>query len=77
MVRIKSNPYLQEVVDLYSLDGLSFREFLELETGKKFPICSFKDILEHHEELVGDVLHEIRPLAYFSNYLEYKFDFGV
>ena len=73
IVRIKSNHYLQEVVDLYSLEGLSFREFLELETGKKFPICSFQDILEHHEELVGDILCEIRPLAYFSNYLEYGY----
>ena len=73
IVRIKSNPYLQEVVDLYNLNGLSFREFLELETGKKFPVYSFQEIIDRHEEIVKDILDKIRPLAYFSNYLEHGY----
>lgn len=73
IVRIKSNPFLQGVVDMYNLNGLSFREFLELETGEKLPVYSFQEIVERHEEIVKCILEKIRPLAYFSNYLEYGY----
>lgn len=73
IVRIKSNPYLQGVVDMYNLSGLSFREFLELETGKDFPVYSFQEIIERHEEIVETILDKIRPLAHFENYLEYGY----
>ncbi len=73
IVRIKSNPYLNGVVDMYNLNGLSFREFLELETGKEFPVYSFRDIVENHEQIVENILRQVRPLAYFHNYLEYGY----
>lgn len=73
IVRIKSNEELQGIVDMYNLNGLSFREFLELETGEKFPVYSFQDIIERHEEIVEDILSKVRPLAYFGNYLEYGY----
>ncbi|MDE6451904.1 MAG: AAA family ATPase, partial [Odoribacter sp.] len=73
IVRINSNPYLQGVVDMYNLSGLSFREFLELETNEVFPVYSFQEIVEHHEEIVEHILNKIRPLAHFSNYLEYGY----
>ena len=38
IVRIKSNAYLKGIVDMYNLSGLSFREFLELETNQTFPV---------------------------------------
>lgn len=73
IVRINSNPYLQGVVDMYNLSGLSFREFLELETGEKFPVYSFQEIIEQHEDIVEDVLARVRPLAHFANYLVYGY----
>lgn len=73
IVRINSNPYLQGVVDMYNLSGLSFREFLELETGEKFPVYSFQEIIEQHEEIVEHILDKVRPLAHFVNYLEYGY----
>lgn len=73
IVRIKSNPYLKGVVDMYNLNGLSFREFLELETGKEFPVYTFRDIVENHEQIVENILKQVRPLAYFHNYLEYGY----
>lgn len=73
IVRINSNPYLQGVVDMYNLSGLSFREFLELETGQKFPVYSFQEMTERHEEIVEDILSKVRPLAHFGNYLEYGY----
>lgn len=73
IVRVKSNEYLKEIVDMYNLSGLSFREFLELETGYQFPVFSFKEIVEKHEQIVDDILAQIRPLAYFGNYLRYGY----
>lgn len=73
ILRVKSNPYLRDVVTMYNLNGLSFREFLELETGNKFPVFSFEDIVANHESIVADILREVRPLAYFGNYLKYGF----
>lgn len=73
IVRIKSNAYLKGIVDMYNLSGLSFREFLELETNQTFPVYSFADMVERHEEIVEDILKHVRPLAYFNNYLEYGY----
>ena len=70
IVRIKSNPYLKGVVDMYNLSGLSFREFLELETGQSFPVYSFPEIIENHEQIVEGILKNVRPLAHFVHYLE-------
>ena len=58
---------------MYNLSGLSFREFLELETNQTFPVYSFADMVERHEEIVEDILKHVRPLAYFNNYLEYGY----
>ena len=73
IVRIKSNPYLKGIVDMYNLSGLSFREFLELETGKCFPAYPFSEMVEKHEEIAASILKQVRPLAYFGNYLEYGY----
>lgn len=73
ILRVKSNPYLQDVVTMYNLGGLSFREFLELETGCKFPVFPFGEIVENHERIAADVVRRVRPLAHFDNYLKYGF----
>lgn len=73
IVRVKSNAYLKDIVDMYNLSGLSFREFLELETGLRFPVFSFEEIIARHEEIVSGILEKIRPLAYFRQYLQYGY----
>ena len=69
ILRVKSNRYLQGVVTMYNLGGLS----LELETGEKFPVFSFREIVERHEEIAAEVVRKVRPLAHFDNYLRYGF----
>ncbi|BAI80356.1 conserved hypothetical protein [Deferribacter desulfuricans SSM1] len=58
---------------LYRINGLSFREFLELKTGKQFRSFSLKDILENHMEITYEILKSIKPLEYFKEYLQYGF----
>lgn len=73
IARVKSNEHLKGIVDMYNLSGLSFREFLELETGLSFPVFSFQEIVGNHEKIVDDILLQIRPLAYFGDYLRYGY----
>ena len=52
---------------VYVLPGLSYREFLEIETGKKFPVLELQDILENHVNLAEDVVNITKPLAFLMN----------
>ena len=71
--RVRTNRYLEGSVSMYNLNGLSFREFLELETGERFPAYSFEELIERHEEIAAGVLERVRPLAYWGDYLRYGF----
>jgi len=65
---------------LYRVKGLSFREFLELKLGKKFPVFTLDDIFTDHMRLAEKIVAEIKPLAYFKAYLKvgyYPFYFDV
>ncbi len=69
----EENPHLRDLVHSYKLEGFSFREFLQLKTGKKFNSYSFDDILNNHQKIAAEIVKEIRPLAYFDDYLEYGY----
>lgn len=54
---------------VYTMQGLSFREFLILQTGKNFPIYSLENVLEHHETITAHIVSEVHPFQYFPEYL--------
>lgn len=56
---------------VYTLPVLSFREFLSLKNIAHLPSYSLQDILENHEDIVVDIISEIKPLEFFDDYLEY------
>lgn len=58
---------------VYNMRGLSFREYLEIETRKIFNSISLDDLLKKHEEIASDICSKIKPLAYFSDYLRYGY----
>ncbi len=55
---------------IYKIQGLSFREFLNYLLNKNYQTIALKDILENHTKLSGEILAEIKPLQYFSQYLK-------
>ena len=57
----------------YTLPTLSFREFIEMETGERFSKLTLDDILTHHSKHSQDILSRIKPLKYFKDYFEYGF----
>lgn len=58
---------------VHTLNGLSFREFLEIETLEKFPILSLEEILENHEQLSAEIVKKVKPFAYFRDYLQHGY----
>lgn len=58
---------------VYTMQGLSFREFLILQTNIDFPSYSLEEILENHSKIATDILDQVRPLAYFDDYLKTGF----
>ena len=54
----------------YKMQGLSFREYLNLMQGTTFKSHSLEDILQNHQEIATEVLQEVKPLPFFAKYLE-------
>lgn len=73
ILRVKTNEHLLDCVNIYYLDGLSFREFLNHETGCDFKRYTLEEIVENHESIVEDVLKKVRPLAFFNDYLRFGY----
>lgn len=61
---------LSRRVSIYELEGLSFREFLELSSKKHFGIYSLQEILEHHQEITKELNIKSKD---FENYLRFGY----
>ena len=57
----------------YSLSTLSFREFLEIETNRKFEKLTLENITKEHTIYATKILSDFKPLQYFKEYLEYGY----
>lgn len=55
---------------VYSMQGLSFREFLEIEKGLKFPVLTLSHILQNHTTLTRTILADLNPFQFFEDYLK-------
>jgi predicted AAA+ superfamily ATPase len=55
---------------VYTMQGLSFREYLSLAAGVNFPVYTFEKIIKNHEQLSAGICKTIKPFKYFSLYLE-------
>jgi len=69
----KSRGDLSRRAVMYELQGLSFREYLVLATGKKLLPVTWDELLSNHVEIARQVIKNIRPLEHFSNYLQYGY----
>lgn len=58
---------------VYDIQGLSYREFLNITQKKEFQSFSLSDILENHKEISDEILSQIKPLQFFDNYLQYGY----
>ena len=69
----EENPDLNGIAKVNHLEGLSFREYLNYTTKNNFRIYTFDEILKNHVKIAREIVSEVRPLAYFSDYLKYGY----
>lgn len=70
---IKARSDLSRRALIYELPGLSFREFLQFETGFVSPSYSLMDILQDHMRITQTIVPQIKPFVYFNKYLQYGY----
>lgn len=54
---------------VFKMQGLSFREFLALETEVEFPIYNIQELIDNHTDISQKILNEVRPFQFFKDYL--------
>ena len=69
----EENPELNGIVKSYNLRGFSFREFLNLQTGNKFPVYCINDIITGHERIAKEMAEKVDIPMYFNDYLHHGF----
>jgi predicted AAA+ superfamily ATPase len=67
------NADLSRRVLKYTLPTLSFREFIEMQTGQQFPKLTLEDIVSNHIQHSQELLSKIKPLKYFKDYFNFGF----
>lgn len=67
---LDGNEYMKDISKVYHLEGLSFREYLNYVTDSEFKRYSLNEILINHESIASSITENIKPLAYFNDYLK-------
>lgn len=68
---LKGNADLSRRVVIYDLKGLSFREYINISTGKQLESYSLKDIVTDHVAIAGKITKEVQPFVHWKNYLAF------
>lgn len=69
----EDSPELKGIVKSYKLRGFSFREYINLLTGKSLRAYTLDEILNNHECITRQILSSVSPLEYFQDYLHHGF----
>lgn len=67
---LEENNPLKNIAKIYHLEGLSFREYLNYQSNMNFKRYSFQEILSNHIEIAQQIIQEVKPLAFFNDYLK-------
>lgn len=67
---LEGNNELKDIAKIYHLEGLSFREYLNYQSNLNFRRYSLQEILTNHINIAQEIIQEIKPLAFFNDYLK-------
>jgi len=65
---------------VYEMQGLSFREYLNMRLSENLSAYDLQDILVNQRDISAEILKKVKPLQYFNTYLErgyYPFNFEM
>lgn len=55
---------------MYHLNGMSFREYVNFDTGNSLPAFSLDNVLNQHEQIASELIAQFKPFQYFGDYLK-------
>lgn len=55
---------------IFNMQGLSFREFLQIETGQNFEKYSLNEILKNHQKIAIEIYQKVKPYEFFNEYFK-------
>ena len=58
---------------IYHLNGLSFREYLQIAIKSEFPVFGLDEIVEDHEKIGLALCKKFKPFEYFRDYLNFGY----
>ena len=58
---------------LYTMEGLSFREYLQLEQVAELPVVPIEEILHNHFTLASQITSEVKVLHHFEKYVKFGY----
>jgi hypothetical protein len=58
---------------IYIMNGLSLREFINIQSGYSFEKIELRELLNNHQQIARSIISKITPLAYFDEYLKYGY----
>jgi predicted AAA+ superfamily ATPase len=67
---LEGNNELKDIAKIYHLEGLSFREYINYQSGLNFRRYTLQEILGNHIVIAQEIIQEVKPLAYFNDYLK-------
>lgn len=73
MLNEENDPKFKSRAALYTLEGFSFREFINYKTGKNFKSYIFSEIIDNHQKIAENIVSKVKPLAYFNDYLHHGY----
>ena len=56
---------------IFSIPGLSFREFLQIKLSIELPVYTLEEILDNHESIASSLSLKFQPLALLNQYLKF------
>jgi uncharacterized protein len=56
---------------IYSIPGLSFREFLQIKLSIELPVYNLEEILNNHETIASSLVRSFQPLALYNQYMKF------
>jgi len=67
---LEVNNELQDIAKIYHLEGLSLREYINYQANLNFRRYSLQEILADHVQIANSIIQEVKPLAFFNDYLK-------
>ena len=58
---------------MYNMQGLSFREFLNIKTENDFHELPLEEVLYNHSTHAFDICNKVKPFEYFDEYLKFGY----